>query len=284
MEKTAFVGLIKKTIVKLRVHNATLRAGALAFFTVLPLSSLAVIILGILNLIYGEQQNFQVFIEQVDLIAGPTIANFLSELLKNAQSPINSVIDLSLTIVFSFVGLFGILSILQNTINQIWDEDKPKTGIYKQVKNRTLQLLFIGAIAVIVVIWSTFSPLLINLFLFITNPQTELVSSFLLRTFEMIMSFVLSTFLFALIFKQLAPIKIKWKDVALGSIITALIFTILNVIFGIYITVFRVNSLTGSAGTLILLLLWIYLTNLFMLFGAQFSKIYTQKYGSLKTK
>ncbi|MGE5188175.1 MAG: YihY/virulence factor BrkB family protein, partial [Betaproteobacteria bacterium] len=113
------------------------------------------------------------------------------------------------------------------------------------------------------------------------EPVLGAFAPFLLRALHLILSFGLGTLLFAIIFKQLPELNIKWSDVALAAAISSAVFTILNYLFGVYLSLFAATTLAGTAGTLMLLFLWIYLTNLFLLFGVQFSKIYAETKGSL---
>ena len=86
--------------------------------------------------------------------------------------------------------------------------------------------------------------------------------------------------LFAIIFRELPETKVEWRDVWIAAMLTAGIFTALNYLFGLYLSTVTVTTLAGTAGSLIVLLLWIYFVNLFVLFGAQFSKVYAQAFGS----
>jgi len=98
---------------------------------------------------------------------------------------------------------------------------------------------------------------------------------------HVILSIGLGILLFSIIFKQLPEIRLRWGDVTLAAALTSFIFTLLNYLFGVYLSLFSATTLAGTAGALMLLFFWIYLTSLFLLFGVQFSKAYAEKMGSL---
>ena len=105
-----------------------------------------------------------------------------------------------------------------------------------------------------------------------------------LRVLQIILSFGLGTLLFAIIFKQLPEIHVEWRDVTLAAVITSVIFTVLNYLFGVYLSLFPVTTLGGTAGSLILLFLWIFIVSLFLLFGAELTRVYAAAFGSHPVK
>ena len=275
-----FKNLILETFNGWQKHDATLKAGALTFFTIMPLPSLALITLAILAQVYGQQQALQQLINQVSALAGPTIANLLSQILQNAQSPLTSVFGSLFSVAFAISGAVGVFSVLQKSLNVIWQiKPIPKKGL-AIIGGKVVPFIFIVGLGLIVVVWTTFSSVLFSASVLALSPVLGGFAAVFLRILEVVLSFGLGTLLFAIIFKQLPDVSVQWRDVTLAAVITGVVFTILNYFFDIYLSYFQVSTLAGTAGTLMLLFLWIYVTNLFILFGAQLSKVYAETHGS----
>jgi membrane protein len=277
-----FLSLFLNTFLKWQKHDATLRAAALTFFTIMPLPSLALIALAILGQVYGEQQALGHLTSQISSFAGPSVAGIFSELLSSAQNPLTSIFGSFLAVVFALAGALGAFSVLQKSVDIIW-EVKPQRGRSAFIKEKLLPFVLIGVIGLIVVSWAAFSTLLFNTIVPMLIPLFGSFAGFVLRIIELLLSLGLGTLLFAIIFKELPETNVKWGNVWLAAVTTGIIFTGLNYLFSLYLSLFQVTTLGGTAGTLMVLFLWIYLTNLFILFGAQLSKQYSITHGSSPT-
>jgi membrane protein len=284
MNRQDFVAIIRETLQKWQSHDAFLRAGALTFFDIMPLPSLLLIVVAIFAQIYGQEQALQQLIHQVTVVAGPAVADLVSQLLKSAQSPFTSIFGSFFSIVFAVAGAIGAFSVLQNSINVIWEIKPEERGLSSNVRSKVGQFLLITAVGLIVIAWTGFSTVFFSAAVFVLEPVLGGFASIFLRTAHIVLSFALGTLLFAIIFKQLPDTAIEWRDVALAAVITSFVFTVLNYLFGIYLSAFPITTLAGAAGSLMLLLLWIYLTNQFILFGAQFSKTYAETNGSISKR
>lgn len=284
MNKGEFAGLLFRTFTRWQKQDASLRAAALTFFVILPLPSLALIAVEILALFYGQEQALQELIAQVTAFAGPSVANLLNELLLDAQSPLTGVFGSILAVVFAVAGAMGALSVLQKSMDRIWGGKPVERGRVEFIKEKFFPFALIVCLGVIVVVWTAVSTVLFGAISFFLEPVLGGLASILLRILQIIFSLGLGTLLFTIVFKTLPETIIEWRDVWLAALLTAIIFTALNYLFGIYLSLVTVTTLAGTAGALIVLFLWVYATNLFILFGAQFSKVYAQAFGSQKDK
>ncbi len=278
--KISFLSLFWETFTKWQKHDATLRAAALTFFTIMPLPSLALIAVAVLAQVYGQEAALVQFTSQISSFAGPSVANLLSEILVNAQSPLTSIFGSLLAIVFAVSGALGAFSVLQKSMDTIWEVKGSLSGKRAFIKEKVVPFALIIAFGLIVVAWTAVSTVLFNVMVYALSPVLGGFAPIFLRILEIVLSLGLGTVLFALIFKLLPETEIQWRDVWLTAFITGIVFTGLNYMFGLYLSLFQVTTLAGTAGSLIVLFLWIYLTNLFILFGAQLSKVYTERYGS----
>ncbi|MFI5419352.1 MAG: YihY/virulence factor BrkB family protein [Nitrososphaerales archaeon] len=276
MNKLEFAHLLRITLTKWQKHDATLTAGALTFFTIMPLPSLALIGVAILAQVYGQPQALQQLVNQVSAFAGPSVAAIIAQVLKNAGSPLTSFFASLISVAFAISGAIGAFSVLQKSLNAIWEVKPIKRGWSASIREKAYPFLLIVGLSLIVIAWTTFSTVLFGAVVFVLNPLIGNLAGLLVRSLQVILSLGLGTLLFAIIFKTLPETKVRWEDVWIAAGITALVFTVLNYIFGLYVSVFQVTTLAGTAGALMVLFLWIYLMNLFILFGAEFSKVYVE--------
>lgn len=280
MNRREFIKLMMVSFKKWQSHDASLRAAAITFFTILPLPSIALIAVAGLALIYGQEAALQQLVNQVANIAGPSIADLLSQLLKNAQSPLTSIFGSIIAVAFTLAGALGAYSVLDKSVNKIWEITPAELRFSESIRNKIEPFILVGSIGLIVVVWTAFSTILFNLAVLILNPIIGGFAPILLRVLQIILSFVLGFILFAVIFKIVPEVYLKWSDVTLAAVITSIIFTFLNSLFGVYVSLFSPTTLAGTAGSLMVLLLWIYLANLFLLFGVQVSRVYASAFGS----
>ena len=284
MKISEFASLLFKTFTKWQKNDSTLRAAALTFFTIMPLPSLILITIEIIALFYGQQQALQQLINQISAVAGPEVANLVKDLLVDAKSPFTSLFGSFVAIVFALSGAIGALSVLQKSIDNIWEIKPQGRGRTLFIKEKLLPFGLIVVIGVIVVALNAISTILFEGIVFLLSPALGSFAPFLLKFLQIILSLGLGTLMFAIIFKMLPETSVEWQDVSLAALLTGIVFTILNYLFGLYLSTVHISTLAGTAGSLIILFLWIYLTSLFILFGAQLSKVYAQTHGSHKNR
>lgn len=280
MNKGQFAGLLFQTFSRWQKHDATLRAAALTFFTVLPLPSIALIAVTILAQVYGQPAALAQLTSHVSAVAGPTVANLLHDVLLDAQSPLTGAVDSFFALVFAFVGALGAFAVLQQSVDIIWEIHAKERGRAAFVKEKVLPFLLVAVIAALVVGWNAAATVLFDVVVYTLEPLLGGFTPYLIWMLQVLLSFGLGVLLFAIIFRELPETKVEWRDVWVAALLTAGIFTALNYLFGLYLSTVTVTTLAGTAGSLIVLLLWIYFVNLFVLFGAQFSKVYAQAFGS----
>ena len=265
-------------------NHASLRAASLAYFIILPLPSLFVIIMLILSQFYGQTESFQTLIEQISTVVGPAVANLIQQILETVTTPFTSVVTSIITVVFTSIGAIGAFGVLQNTMNEIWGVSQKKLNGFQKLKKKIGPFFLISGIGLIAIIWTGITAVLIDLITTIIVPFASNAVSLFVQTAQIVLSFGLGTLLFAIIFKQIPDLPIKWKDVKLAAIFTGLVFTITNYVIGFVLELFTVTSLSGAAGAVMILLIWIYLITQLIIYGVAFSKVYSEKVGSYSVK
>jgi membrane protein len=220
--------------------------------------------------IYGQLAGF----------VGADTAAQLQQIIKNASLAGKSQLAAIIGAVTLLVGATSIFAEIQDSINQIWGlKPKPKRGWLKMLQNRflsfsvivSLGFLLLVSLAITAVI-DGFSERLKSFF-----PEVTVIIFYIINV-AITLSVV--SLIFGVIFKVLPDAKIKWKDVAAGAITTALLFMLGKFAISFYISKSSVGSTYGTAGSLVVLLLWIYYSSIILYFGAEFTKAYAVKYGS----
>ena len=261
-----------------------MRSAALAFFIVLPLPSILLIAIVVLSQFFGRAQAFQQLILQISAVAGPTVANLIAQLLQSTDAPTTSVLAVITFVGFSIAGTIGAYQVLRNTMDFIWKISPPpkKRTLKTRIRRNLRPFLLVFSVAVIIIIWTGITTAISSTIGSAIVPLTGRVTSLFLRILQIVLSFILATVLFALIYREVPDAKIHWGDVKIAAVIIAVVFTITNMLFSWYVQTFTVTSVAGAAGALMILLIWIYVMNQFMLFGAEFSKTYALRFGSQK--
>ena len=273
MNKKEIFQLFKSSFKNWLVNNAPIRAASLTFFIILPLPSLLLIAVSIFSLFYGQTQAKQILMQQIAALAGPEVAGLFKELLAGALSPFSSLWSAITLVVFSLGGAIGAFAVLRDTMDVIWEVKSSKTRNFSRtIRKRIGPFAVVSVLGLIVIVWTVVASFLIRAILFYSiNGTLTLISSAIA---QIILSFVLSTLLFAITYKLIPDTKVHWIDVALASPIAGVAFTVTNYIIGIYVETFTVTTIVGAAGSLIIILLWIFILNQIMLFGAELSKVY----------
>jgi hypothetical protein len=176
----------------------------------------------------------------------------------------------------------GAFLVLQDTLNNIWGIEFPqKPTIKTRIKERAVPFLYVLGSAAVVVLWTAFAAFLFSSAEAAAKPVVGAFAAYVgLFILQTILSFATAALLFAVIFKELPDTLIKWQDVAIAAIITGIAFTVLNNVFGLYLRSFPVTTVAGAAGAVIFLLLWLFVIGEILLYGAHFSKCYTEEVGS----
>jgi membrane protein len=281
MNKRNIVILFKTSFRNWLADNAFTRAAALTFFIILPLPSLLLIAVSFLAQFYGQTQATQQLIQSITSLAGPSVAGLFRELLSNAMSPFTSLWVAITVVAFSLAGAIGAFSVLRDIMDVIWEAKFPlKQKLTARIKQKIGPFFLVSSFGLIVIAWTVIaSPKYGAISYFSINSTLALV---VFTIAQILLSFSLSALLFALIYKLIPEIKIHWIDVIWPAIVTSIPFTFTNYILGVYVQTFIITTIIGAAGSLMIILLWIFILNLIILFGAEFSKVYASTFGPHK--
>lgn len=271
--------LLKATFKEWSEDKSSRLAAALAYYTVFSLAPLLMIVIVVISFIFGDESK-SVVIDQFQSLVGQEGAKTIQTAIENTNKSqgggtISSIFS-ALALIF---GASGVFTQLQGALNTVWEvEAKPGKGIWRFLRQRFLSFGMILGICFVLMVSLVVSAGLAGFSSYLNQllPGLGPIGQIL----NLAISFGVFTLLFALIYKFLPDVKITWKDVWIGSVITALLFAIGKFALGLYIGNGSVGSTYGAAGSVIVLLVWVYYSAQILFFGAEFTQVYAKKYGS----
>ena len=261
-------------------HNASSLGAALAFYTIFSVAPILIIAVAIAGYVFGADAAQTELLSQLRALTGDAGATAIRELLSSAHYSDKKGIAAAIGIVTLVVGATSVFGELQNALNRVWQTPpQPKSvGWWRFVRARALSVGRVMGVGFLLLVSLVVSAALaafggwLGAFL----PQLEIV----LPVTDLLVSFGMTVLLFALIYRYVPSESIPWGDVWIGATVTALLFTIGKYLIGVYLGKSTFNSAYGAAGSLIVLLLWIYYSAQIFLLGAEFTRVFAYEYGS----
>ena len=270
--KTAFA-LLKETAADWMADNAPRLGASLAYYTVFSISPLMIIVLAIAGFWFGREAASKQLFNEISGLIGPGGLQAIQALLAHAQRPNTGALATVIAFATLLVGSTGVFVELQDALNTIWGvKSKSSSSWFDFIWNRVLSFAMVLAIGFLLLVSLVLTAALVALGKYFGRfaPNME----FLWQAINLLLSFGVITLLFALIFKILPDVRIGWKDVWIGAVITALLFTLGKFGLGVYLAKTSVASAYGAAGSLVVLLVWVYYSAQILFFGAEFTQVH----------
>lgn len=251
---------------------------ALSYYTLFSLAPVLIIVIAVAGLVFGEEAARGEIVRQLQGLVGETGGKAIEMLLESASKPSSGVIATLVGFVTLLVGATGAFVELQSSLNAVW-EVRPKAGrgIRGLLRDRLLSFGVILGVGFLLLVSLVISAGLSAVSAWFTNLMPGAV--LLAHISNLTLSFVVTTVLFAMIFKILPDVKLAWRDVALGAAVTAGLFTLGKFLIGLYLGRGSVASAYGAAGSLVALLVWVYYSTQILFLGAEFTQIYAERSG-----
>ncbi len=269
--------LLKATVNEWLDDKVPRLGAALAFYSILSMAPLLIIVIAIAGFMFGEQAARGEIVAQIDDMVGHEGAEAVQAMLQNAQKPGEGIIATVLGIMTLLIGATGVFGQLQDALNTVWEvQPKPGRGIRGFIHDRFLSLTMVLGIGFLLLVSLVISAALSALGDFLRGIANGLEP--LMQVLNFVISFGIVTILFALIYKVLPDVKLSWRNVWVGAAITALLFTIGKYAIGLYLGHSGTASAYGAAGSLVVLIVWTYYSAQILLFGAEFTQVYTKRY------
>lgn len=273
------IELLKETFAEWNKDKVSRIAAALAYYTIFSLAPLLIIVIAIAGSVFGEEAARGEIVAQIQGLVGKDGAEFIQTAIENANRPAQGRFASIISVIVLLFGATGLFAELQDALNTVWEvQPKPERGLLNLVRNRFLSfamILGVGFLLIVSLILSAGLSATVNFF----GSLFPFLSSFL-QLAGFIFSFVVTTVLFAAIYKILPDAKITWSDVWIGALITSFLFSIGRFLLGQYLGNNSFGSTYGAAGSLVVVLAWVFYATQILLLGAEFTQVYARRFGS----
>lgn len=269
--KETFNGFIDDSALKL--------SAALSYYTIFSLPPLLLIIISLSGIFFGTDAVKGEIFGQINGLVGNEAALQIQETIKNVTLSTSNIFATTVGIIVLLIGASGVFAEIQDSINYIWGiKAKPKRGLIKFLYNRLMSFSMIGSVGFLLMV-----SLIINSVIDILNKRLVIYfpqdTFFLFYAINVLVVFIIITLLFTIIFKTLPDGKIALRDCIIGASFTAFLFMIGKFVIGFYLGKYNIASVYGAAGSLILILVWVYYSAIILYFGAEFTKVYANTHG-----
>lgn len=277
------IELLKQTYKEWRIDRATLLSASLTFYTLFALAPILIIIIAVAGFFLGEQAIQGEISSYIQGMVGSDVATSVEFIIENAKVADSSLI---FTIISIGIFLFGVNRLFTNlkiALNDVWDvKHQPFKKIRTIIHSKVISILFVVGIGLLLVLALITSVAMATLGVYLVKFLP--IDLIMLKAVNMGIAFLLITFVIGMIYKFIPEVKVAWNDVWIGALFTAVLFMFGNWLIGMYLRNLTPESVYGAAGSIIILLLWLYFSAQIFLFGAEFTKVYAYKYGSFSSK
>jgi membrane protein len=267
-----FMGFISDNGLKL--------SASLAYYTIFSMAPLLILVISIAGLVWGHDAATNALYPQIAHYIGAQAAQQVQDVLKHLQLSGKSGTAVVVGVAVLLIGASSIFIEIQDSLNIIWRvKAKPKKGWLKLVQNRFLSFSLIISLGFLLL-----ASLLVNFIIAALGKRIEhflpAITGPILKGVNLGITLIVITTLFGIIFKFLPDVKIRWKDVRSGAVFTALLFMLGQYGISLYIQYTAQGSAYGAAGSIIIILVWIYYTAAILYIGAEFTQVYAEAIGS----
>lgn len=277
LKRTFF--LLKESFNAFMDDKALKMSASLAYYTVFSMAPLLMILISLTSIFYGRDAVQNRVFNEINGFVGNDAALQIQEILKQITLSQDSTFAIVVGLTTLFIGATGVFVEIQDSINQIWRvKAKPKKGWKKLIINRILSFSMIISLGFLLIVSLVINGIILALSEKLSQyfPETTI---WIVEIINAGITFTVIAALFGIIFKYLPDVEISWKDVRIGAIFTAVLFTTGRFLIGLYIEKVGPGSAYGAAGSLIVILVWVYYTSAILYFGAEFTQVYAQCYG-----
>lgn len=279
MNVRSAVDLLKETYKSWSEDKAPRLAAALSYYTIFSVAPLMIIAVAIASLIFRREAATGQIVAQIQHTVGPQAAQAIQEMVRHASRPSSGIIGSAIGIVTLLLGAGGVFGQLQDALNTVWEvAPKPGRSVLAMLKERFLSYSMTVGVGFLLLVSLVLSAGLVAMTKYMGHavPWLSAIGPLL----DLLLSIAVFTLLFAMIFKVLPDAEVAWRDVWIGALMTAVLFALGKFLIGLYLGRSTVASAYGAAGSLVVLLLWVYYSAQILLFGAEFTKVYALKCGS----
>lgn len=272
--------LVRDSVMGWMDHNASRTGAALAFYTVFSLAPVLLLSIAIAGLFFGQQAARGEIFEQISDLIGPSGAAAVQSVIHNASESGAGTLTTAFSVLTLIIGATTALVELKAGLDKIWEvPPERRQGFWYFVRTRLLSVGVILALAFLLLVSLVISAGLAALE---RLSRGEHFFNMALDWLNQLFSFLLVAALFGTLYKALPSTRIAWRDVTMGAVVTAALFQIGKYAIGVYLGNSGLASTYGAAGSIVLLLVWVYYSAQIFLFGAEFTRTYAHRFGSMR--
>ena len=271
--------LLKLTFTEWTNDNAFELSAALAFYTIFSIAPVLLIAVGVASFFLAPDAATNQIVGEMEKMIGVQGANAVRQVIESSRGFGKGVLAVSVGVVTLIMGATAVFGELQSALNQIWDvKAKPDRGVILSfVVDRLRSFSIAVCVGFLLLVSLVISAVISGLQNYMNNWLPGI--PWVWQTANAVSSFLVIAVLFAMIYKFLPDVVISWKDVWIGAAVTALLFTAGKYLIGIYLGRTATTSAFGAAGSLVVLLFWVYYSALISFLGAEFTQVYARRYG-----
>ncbi|MEO7423604.1 MAG: YihY/virulence factor BrkB family protein [Fibrobacteria bacterium] len=271
--------LIKDSATGWSDDKASRLAAALSYYTIFSIAPLLIMAIAIAGLAFGKEAASNQIFQQIRGLVGDTGALAIQAMVQGAWKSGGGIFATMVAAITLFIGASSVFGQLQDALNSIWHvEPKPGQGVKGFLRSRFLSFSMVLVIGFLLLVSLVLSAALAGVGHYLDSILP--IPAVLLQALNFAVSFAVTSVLFTLIYKVLPDVTVKWKDVWIGGAVTALLFSLGRLGIGYYLGRGTVSSGYGAAGSLVVILIWIYYSSQILFFGAEFTKVYANTFGS----
>jgi membrane protein len=270
--------LLRATFDEWSEDNALRLGAALAYYTIFSLAPLLIIVIAIGGVFFGHEAAQGRLMDEISGMVGPQSAQAIAGMVEEASKPAKGLIASLVSIAAIVLGATGVFGELQSGLNKIWDVAPQATTWRSLLHHRLTSFGLVFGMGFLLLVSLVIGAIVSALDTWFAAHMP--IFQVVLEIGHFVLSFTVVTLLFAMIFKMLPDVAITWGDVAVGATATALLFTVGQFLIGLYLGRSTVGSVYGAAGSLVVILLWVYYSSQILFFGAEFTQVYARRWGS----
>ena len=254
-------------------------SASLAYYTIFSIAPVIIVIISVCGVLFGKEAIQNQLYGQINELVGSSAATQIQATIKNIHLTGSNIFATTVGIIVLLIGATGIFGEVQDSLNKIWGLRLKKRKIWwKLILNRLLSFSLIICLGFVMMVSLLLNALVSAFGNFLARYFSEFSVIFIQIT-DNVLTFVITTFLFSLMFKVLPDAKIKWKDVFIGGLITAVFFTLGKLAIGYYLGSSNIATIYGAAGSVMIVMVWVYYSSIILYLGAEFTKVYAKLYG-----
>ena len=271
--------VLKQTIVNFYHDDSMSDASSIAFYTIFSMPAILIIAISIGTTFYERNVVQAEMINQVERLIGMNSEEEITKIISNATLDSKSAFAITVGIITLIFSATTVFASLQSSLNKIWGiKPKPGRGIVKFIFNRLLSLAMVAVMGFLLLVSLVIDALLV-IFQGVLSRIMEGLTLYILQGVNILISVSIITVIFALVFKVLPDANVKWRDVWGGAFVTTILFSIGKFLIGFYLGNTAFSSAYGTAGSLVIILVWVYYSTIIVLFGAELTSVYTEVIG-----